>query len=259
MAGSPSPLHCPSKASSGVLCSVLGSPLQERWRATGESPAEGCKDDEGTGASVLWGKAERAGLVQPEEEKAERGPYKCYKYLRGGCQEDGARLFSVCTFFLYNESEHKVCMWIQTVVEHLDLRIWFGPLHLLLTLPLKQLSWFWQAGIWSCWCCIWSFQLMPSKTSQMPAFPPKTPHMQGLYWSAVPLAHLSRTSLQKCVSWQDAQFSHYPSKAPFWTLTLISHEPTHQNITASTPALPTTKQGRWIALWIFSWRPSLQQ
>ena len=30
--------------------------------------------DEGTGASVLRGKAEGAGLVQPAEEKAERGP-----------------------------------------------------------------------------------------------------------------------------------------------------------------------------------------
>jgi len=28
-------------------------------------------------ASVLCGKAEGAGLVQPEEEKAERGPDKC--------------------------------------------------------------------------------------------------------------------------------------------------------------------------------------
>jgi len=72
--GSPSPLHCPGEASSGVLCPVLGFPLQERWRATGESPAEGYKDDEGTGTSLLRGEAEGAGLVQPEEEKAERGP-----------------------------------------------------------------------------------------------------------------------------------------------------------------------------------------
>jgi len=37
--------------------------------ATGESPAEGYEDNEGTG-----GKAEGAGLVQSGEEKAERGP-----------------------------------------------------------------------------------------------------------------------------------------------------------------------------------------
>jgi len=47
------------------------------WRATGESPAEGYEDDEGTGTSVLRGEAEGAGLVQPGEEKAERGPNKC--------------------------------------------------------------------------------------------------------------------------------------------------------------------------------------
>ena len=49
----------------------------EKSRATGESPAEGYKDDEGTGTSPLRGEAEGAGLVQPEEEKAERGPNKC--------------------------------------------------------------------------------------------------------------------------------------------------------------------------------------
>ena len=46
-------------------------------RATGESPAQGYEDGEGTGASPLRGEAEGTGLVQPEEEKAERGPYKC--------------------------------------------------------------------------------------------------------------------------------------------------------------------------------------
>ena len=50
---------------------------KERWGATGESPEEGYEDEEGTGASLLRGEAEGAGLVQPEEEKAERGPNKC--------------------------------------------------------------------------------------------------------------------------------------------------------------------------------------
>jgi len=37
-------------------------------------PEEGYEDGEGTGTSLLRGEAEGAGLVQPEEEKAERGP-----------------------------------------------------------------------------------------------------------------------------------------------------------------------------------------
>ena len=60
-------LFSPSEAPSAVLCPVLGSPIQGRWRATGESPAERYEDEEGTGASLLRGKAEGAGLVQPGE------------------------------------------------------------------------------------------------------------------------------------------------------------------------------------------------
>ena len=49
----------------------------EHSSSSGESPAEGYKDGEGTGTSPLRGEAEGAGLVQPEEEKAARGPNKC--------------------------------------------------------------------------------------------------------------------------------------------------------------------------------------
>jgi len=39
-----------------------------------ELSVKGYEDEEGTGASLLRGEAEGAGLVQPGEEKAERGP-----------------------------------------------------------------------------------------------------------------------------------------------------------------------------------------
>ena len=78
--GSPSPLLSPSEAPSGVLCPVLGSPTQERWRATGESPAEGWMI---RGLEhLLRGEVEGAGLVQPEA-KDERGPHVCLQISAG--------------------------------------------------------------------------------------------------------------------------------------------------------------------------------
>lgn len=94
---------------------------------------------------------------------------------------------------------------------------------------------------------------------QVPALPPKTPCTQGLYQSAVPLEHFGRTCLQKCISRRESQLPRCPGKADFWTVIQISHEPTHENTTASTPDLPIPKQGGGISLLIFSVHPSLQK
>jgi len=51
--GEPSPLLCPGQASPGVLCLVLGSPVQKRQGSPGKSPVEGQKDDKGPGAPLL--------------------------------------------------------------------------------------------------------------------------------------------------------------------------------------------------------------
>ena len=74
--------------------SSSGFPVQEGLGHIGKSPVEGHQDDGGTGA-LLWGKTERAGAVQAAEEKAPGGLLCVCKYLKGGCGQDRARLFSV--------------------------------------------------------------------------------------------------------------------------------------------------------------------
>ena len=49
--GDPSLLLGTGKATSAVLCAILGSPVHERHGLTGVSLAQVHKDDEGSGAS----------------------------------------------------------------------------------------------------------------------------------------------------------------------------------------------------------------
>ena len=57
---------------------------------------EGYNDGEGTGTSLLRGEAEGAGLVQPEEEKAARGPNMLINIARVGVRRMGPNCFQWC-------------------------------------------------------------------------------------------------------------------------------------------------------------------
>jgi len=57
--------------------SASGSPVQQRHRQAGVSPAEGDRNDQGIGASEAGEEAERAGIMQLGEERVQEGPYQC--------------------------------------------------------------------------------------------------------------------------------------------------------------------------------------
>ncbi|KAK4809428.1 hypothetical protein QYF61_009703, partial [Mycteria americana] len=74
-------------------CVQFWAPQHKRDMDILESPSKGREDDEGTGAPVLCGKAERAATAQPGEEKARGDLINVYQYPKGGCKEDRDRLF----------------------------------------------------------------------------------------------------------------------------------------------------------------------
>jgi len=68
--------------------------------------------------TVCEERAGRAETVQPGEEKAQGDFISLYKYLKGGCKQDGARLFSVVPWDRTRGSGHK----LQHRQFHLDIR-----------------------------------------------------------------------------------------------------------------------------------------
>ena len=71
--------------------SRTGHAVQERQGHTGVSPVKDHKDDKGMGTSDLQRQAERAGIVQPGEEKAQGAQsISVYKYLMGGRKTEQA-------------------------------------------------------------------------------------------------------------------------------------------------------------------------
>lgn len=75
---------------------VLGFPVQSRQRHTGYILAKGQEDDLGTGASLIWTEAERAGNVQHRGEKTQGNLSNVHEHLRGGCKKLEPGSFQWC-------------------------------------------------------------------------------------------------------------------------------------------------------------------
>lgn len=66
------PLFCTGGSSHGVLCPDVESSVQEGHRSVGTHPEKGHKNYQRERTPLLQGQAERAGTVQPGEEKSVR-------------------------------------------------------------------------------------------------------------------------------------------------------------------------------------------
>lgn len=115
-------------------CNVLVRPHLEYWvqlprtrkiRSCWAESNEEHEDDEGTGTSPLWGKAERVETVQSKEEKAQRGCYQHfnistfgYKFPKRNCWDDGDRLLVMVPSDKARNNGHK----LEHIKFHLSVR-----------------------------------------------------------------------------------------------------------------------------------------
>ena len=92
--GDSTPLLLSGESLPAVLRQALEPSAQDRHGSVGEGPEEGYKNDLQAGTPLLWGKAERVGVVQTGEERALGRPYSSLSVSEGAYKRPGEGLFA---------------------------------------------------------------------------------------------------------------------------------------------------------------------
>ncbi|RMC13266.1 hypothetical protein DUI87_10800 [Hirundo rustica rustica] len=106
--GDPAPLLGPGEPTSGVLYPVLDSSGQERQGATGKGPVEAIKMIRDLEHLSHEESLRKLGLFSLEKRRLRGALINPYKPLKGGCQEEGARLYSVVPKNWIRSNGHKL-------------------------------------------------------------------------------------------------------------------------------------------------------
>jgi len=96
------------EATSGLLCPVLGYPVQERHRHTVDSSTKGARMMKGLEHLSCKERLRELGELSLEKRRLRGDLISVYKYVKGGCKEDRARLFLVVPTARARHNGHKL-------------------------------------------------------------------------------------------------------------------------------------------------------
>lgn len=99
------------------------APYYRTYGLTGASPTQDHWCDEGTGASTIWGEAERPDLVQPGEEKAQSGQILDGKEWTKMREPDSSQWSTLTGQYVMDTKNKKFHFFTVWVVKHWK-RLW---------------------------------------------------------------------------------------------------------------------------------------